>query len=64
MVRIRTSMLVRRLVRGVRSSCPASETSCVCWRLDNARAASMALKLRASLASSSLPSSSIVAERS
>jgi hypothetical protein len=62
----RNSMLVRRLVTGVRSSCEASATSWRCARADSSSlrivpssAASIALKLRARLPSSSRRRSSI-----
>ncbi len=50
-----TSMFVRTLVSGVRSSCDASATSWRCARVDSSRAASIVLKLAASRLSSSLP---------
>ncbi len=50
-----TSMFVRRLVSGVRSSCDASATSCRCARVDSSSAASIVLKLAASRLSSSRP---------
>ena len=64
--RCSNSMFVRMLVKGVRSSCPASATSCCCCRRDVCSASSMALKLRArrptssSLATSIVPASSWV----
>ena len=50
-----TSMFVRTLVSGVRSSCDASATSWRCARVDSSSAASIVLKLAASRLSSSLP---------
>ena len=46
--RASTSMLVRRLVSGVRSSCPASATRRRCWAREEASAASIVLKDAAS----------------
>ena len=45
--RASTSMFVRRLVSGVRSSCDASATSCRCARAESSSAASIVLKLAA-----------------
>ena len=59
-----TSMFVRTLVSGVRSSCDASATSWRCARVDSSRAPSIALKLAASRLSSSFPSTSMRSERS
>ncbi len=57
-LRVRSSMLVRREVRGVRSSWPASAISC-CWRSrELARAVVIELKERESRATSSSLSSS------
>ena len=50
-----TSTFVRRLVSGVRSSCEASATSCVCARSESSSVSSIELKLAASRPSSSLP---------
>ena len=57
-------MLVRTLVRGVRSSCDASATSWRWARVDSSSAASIELKLAASRLSSSLPVTSMRSERS
>lgn len=62
--RARTSRLVRRLVRGVRSSWLASATSRRCASRDVSSAESISLKLLASRASSSRPRTSIDAPRS
>ena len=52
-------MFVRRLVRGVRSSCEASCTSCL-WRCEaSSSEASIALNVEASVPISSVPSISI-----
>ncbi len=52
---INSSRLVRKEVRGVRSSWPASATRRACRSRDSSRARSIALKLAVSLANSSLP---------
>ena len=53
--RASSSMFARCAVSGVRSSCEASAISCCCACCDSSRAASMALKSAARLASSSRP---------
>ena len=60
----RTSMFVRTLVSGVRSSWDASATSWRCARVDSSSAPSIVLKLAASRLSSSVPSTSMRSERS
>ena len=59
-----TSMFVRRLVSGVRSSCEASATSCRCAFSDRSSASSIVLKLSARRESSSRPFASIRLSRS
>ena len=54
-----TSMFVRRLVSGVRSSCDASATSWRCERSASASASSIVLKLAPRRLSSSVPSARI-----
>ena len=62
--RASTSMFVRRLVSGVRSSCEASATKRRWLRAESSSAASMVLKLPARRPSSSVPSSAMRRERS
>jgi hypothetical protein len=57
-------MFVRKLVSGVRSSCPASAARRRCARCDSSSASSIALKLPASRPTSSLPVVSIRRDRS
>ena len=62
--RASTSMFVRRLVKGVRSSCEASATKRRWLRAESSSAASIVLKLPARRPSSSVPSSAMRRERS
>ena len=59
-----TSMFVRTLVSGVRSSCDASATSWRCALVDSSTAPNIVLKLAARRLSSSFPSTSIRSDRS
>ena len=59
-----TSMLVRRLVSGVRISWLASVMSLCCWARDVANASTMVVKLRARLPTSPSPSAGIGVVRS
>ncbi|GAA3096020.1 hypothetical protein GCM10020254_46570 [Streptomyces goshikiensis] len=63
-LRASSSMLVRREVSGVRSSCPASAISCACLSWEEASAAVIALKDRERRAISSSPSTGIRTVRS
>lgn len=63
-LRSSSSILVRREVSGVRSSCPASAISCCCRSRDDASAAVIALKDVLSRAISSCPSTGIRTFRS